>query len=137
MPERFENKIAAGLDKIATACRKRKQRAGEVERRVGRLLGTNPRAAGLFAVRAVQKADGFVEFTWLRREAWRQWAHNSEGCYLLRSNVTDWTPEELWSACIIQLAEAETAFRIHKSDWPVWHQERERVEAHILACFLG
>jgi hypothetical protein len=90
-------------------------------------------------VRVVQKADGFVDFTWVRREAWRQWAQNSEGCYLLRSNVTDWTPEELWRA-YIQLTEAEAAFRIHKSDLqlrPVWHQKRERVEAHILVCFLG
>jgi hypothetical protein len=80
-----------------------------------------------------------VEFTWLRREAWRQWARNSEGCYLLRSNVTDWTPQELWRA-YIQLTEAEAAFRIHKSDLqlrPVWHQKRNRVEAHILVCFLG
>jgi transposase len=139
MHERFEKKIAAGLEKIAEVCRKRKQKAGEVERRVGQLLGRNTRAAGLFEVRVAQKADGFVEFTWVRREAWRQWANNSEGCYLLRSNVTDWTPEELWRA-YIQLTEAEAAFRIHKSDLqlrPVWHQKRERVEAHILVCFLG
>lgn len=139
MHERFEKRIAAGLEKIAEACRKRKQKAGEVERRVGQLLGRNTRAAGLFEVRVAQKADGFVDFTWVRREAWRQWANNSEGCYLLRSNVTDWTPEELWRA-YIQLTEAEAAFRIHKSDLqlrPVWHQKRERVEAHILVCFLG
>ena len=32
------------------------------------------------------------------------------------------------------------AFRIHKSDLdlrPVWHQKQERVEAHILVCFLA
>ena len=34
----------------------------------------------------------------------------------------------------------EAAFRIHKSDLsirPVWHQKAERVQAHILVCFLG
>jgi hypothetical protein len=35
--------------------------------------------------------------------------------YLLRSNVHDWSDEELWKA-YIQLTEAESAFRIHKSD---------------------
>jgi len=53
--------------------------------------------------------------------------------------VTDWSPEELWRA-YIQLTEAEAAFRIHKSDLrlrPVWHQKQERVEAHILVCFLA
>ena len=57
---------------------------------------------------------------------------------MLRRNVTDWSPEELWRA-YIQLTEAEAAFRIHKFDLklrPVWHQKRERGEAHILACFL-
>jgi len=48
-------------------------------------------------------------------EAWREWARLSEGCYVLRSNVTDWSPEDLWRA-YIQLTEAEAAFHIHKSD---------------------
>jgi hypothetical protein len=58
---------------------------------------------------------------------------------MLRSNVTDWTPEELWKA-YIQLTEAEAAFRIQKSDLqirPVWHQRADRVQAHILVCFLA
>jgi hypothetical protein len=44
----------------------------------------------------------------------------------------------LWKA-YIQLTEAESAFRIHKSDLnlrPIWHQKKERVQAHILVCFL-
>jgi len=38
------------------------------------------------------------------------------------------------------LSEAEAAFRIHKTDLsirPIWHQKAERVEAHILVCFLA
>ena len=63
----------------------------------------------------------------------------SEGCYLLRSNVNDWSAEELWMA-YIQLTQAEAAFRITKSDLsirPIWHQRKERVQAHILVCFLA
>jgi len=33
----------------------------------------------------------------------------TEGCYLLRSNVTDWTAEDLWNT-YMQLTEAEAAF---------------------------
>ena len=58
---------------------------------------------------------------------------------MLRSNIRDWTPQELWKA-YIQLTEAEEAFRIHKSDLsirPIWHQKEERVRAHILVCFLA
>jgi transposase len=66
-------------------------------------------------------------------------ARLGESCYLLRSNVTDWSAEDLWRA-YIQVTEAEAAFRVHKSDLdlrPVWHQKQERLEAHLLACFLA
>ena len=63
----------------------------------------------------------------------------SEGCYILRSNVNDWTAEELWRA-YIHLTDAEAAFRIQKDELrlrPLWHQSAERVQAHILVCFLA
>jgi transposase len=138
MHDRFEKKIEEGLKKIGEACKKKKQKLGAIERRVGALLGSNTRAAGLFQVQVEPGADGYVEFRWTKNEAWREWAQRSEGCYMLRSNVADWSPEELWRA-YIQLTEAEEAFRIQKSDLrirPVWHQKQERVEAHILVSFL-
>ena len=138
MHDRFEKRIEEGLKQIGEACKKKRHRVGPIERRVEKLLGANTRAAGLFQVQAEAGADGYVDFHWTRNEAWREWEQRSEGCYLLRSNVTDWSPEELWRA-YIQLTEAEEAFRIQKSDLrirPVWHQKQERVEAHILVCFL-
>ena len=110
-----------------------------VAQRVGRLLGQNSRAAGLFHAEVKTSADGRATLHWKKIEQWRDWAALSEGCYLLRSNVTDWSDEELWKA-YIQLTEAEAAFRIHKSDLrlrPIWHQKEERVLAHILVCFLA
>ena len=53
--------------------------------------------------------------------------------------MTDWSAEDLWQA-YIQLTEAEAAFRIEKSDLrirPIWHQKKERVQAHLLVCFLA
>lgn len=138
MHERFEKRIAEGLQKIAAGCQKRKQKANGIERRVGRLLGKNTRAAKLFDVRVEEDGQGRAQLRWSKSEAWREWARLSEGCYVLRSNIADWSPEELWRA-YIQLTEAEAAFRIQKSDLqirPVWHQRRDRVEAHILVCFL-
>ena len=58
---------------------------------------------------------------------------------MLRTNITDWTPEALWRT-YIQLTEAEAAFRIQKSELsirPIWHQRETRVLAHILVCFLA
>ncbi len=63
----------------------------------------------------------------------------SAGCSLLRSNFNDCSGEDLFRANT-QLTEAEAAFKIHKSDLqirPVWHQKQERVQAHILVCFLA
>jgi hypothetical protein len=63
----------------------------------------------------------------------------SEGAYLLRSNITDWSDRQLWKA-YIQLTQAEAAFRIQKDQLdvrPIWHQREDRVQAHILVCFLA
>jgi hypothetical protein len=75
----------------------------------------------------------------MAQRIWDDWARWSEGCYVLRSNIPDWTLAELWRT-YIQLAEAEAAFRIQKSELalrPIWHQRADRVEAHILVCFLA
>jgi transposase len=139
MHERFEKRIEEGLVKITGSCSKRRQKSGAVERRVGRLLERNTRAACLFDVQVEVDAQGFTQLRWTKVESWREWARRSEGCYLLRSNVIDWTPEELWRA-YVQLTEAEAAFRVHKSDLqirPVWHHREHRVGAHILVCFLA
>jgi transposase len=139
MHERFEKRIEDGLAKIRASYGKRRQKSGSVERRVGRLLERNSRAARLFDVQVEVDAQGGTQLRWSKVESWREWARRSEGCYLLRSNVTDWTPEELWRA-YVQLTEAEAAFRVHKSDLqirPVWHHREHRVGAHILVCFLA
>jgi transposase len=137
--ERFEKRIEQGLAKLVESCRKRSQTVGTVERRVGRLLEANSRAAGLFRIEVVARKNGGAAVIWEKLEERRAWANLSEGCYLLRSNITDWEAEQLWQA-YIQLTEAEAAFRIQKGDLrirPIWHQKAERVQAHILVCFLA
>jgi len=139
MHGRFERRIEEGLRHLAARLeRTKKAERGAVERQVGRLLGQNSRAAGLFEVRVAEEAQG-LRVSWSKQEGWRRWSQLSEGCYVLRSNVLDWSAEELWWA-YIQLTEAEAAFRIHKSDLdlrPIWHQKEARVRAHILVCFLA
>lgn len=139
MHDRFERRIEQKLHAMAEACGQRKQNPLRVARHVGRLLGHNSRAAALFQVDVEADAQGFAHLRWTKREERRDWTTLSEGCYLLRSNVTDWSGEELWRA-YIQLTEAEEAFRLHKSDLvmrPIWHQKEQRVQAHILVCFLA
>jgi transposase len=139
MHARFERRIEEGLTRLREACLRRAHTAGAVERQVGRLLGQNTRAAGLFEVFVFADKEDRAMLVWDRLDQWREWADLTEGCYLLRSNITDWSAAELWQA-YIQLTQAEAAFRIHKSDLelrPIWHQRQDRVEAHILVCFLA
>jgi len=135
---RFEQRIEDRLKSMRSRCEKQNRNVQKVEREVGRLLGQNTRAAGLFDVEVKADAQGFAKLTWKKVTERTDWATLSAGCYLLRSNVKDWSDEDLWKA-YIQLTEAEAAFRIHKSDLsirPIWHQKEGRVLAHILVCFL-
>lgn len=139
MHRRFEQRIENELQKIEASCQRRKWKKEVIDRRVGSVMAKNSRAAGLFEVDVRQTADGRAMIRWEKKDAWRDWATLSDGCYLLRSNVKNWSSEDLWKA-YIQLTEAEAAFRIHKSDLrirPIWHQREDRVLAHILVCFLA
>ena len=139
MHEKFERRIEEGLAALAKLAEKRSMTAVQLAQRVGRLLGQNTRAAGAFKTEVTSDAQGKAVLQWEKVETWRNWARLSEGCYLLRSNVSDWTAPDLWRA-YMQLTEAEAAFHIHKSDLslrPVWHQKKERVQAHVLVCFLA
>ncbi len=81
-------------------------------------------------------AEGLLENA---NPRWGAWAALSEGCYLLRTNLTETDPATLWKR-YIQLTEAEWAFRISKDELeirPIWHHTEQRVLAHILVCFLA
>lgn len=136
---RFENQIEERLTAMTERCEKQHRAPQKVEREIGRLLQKNSRAAKLFEITVEKTEKGAAKIIWNKNEPHRDWASLSAGCYLLRSNVTDWSDQELWKA-YIQLTEAEAAFCIHKSDLkirPIWHQKQDRVAAHILVCFLA
>jgi len=143
MHERFCTRIEAGLDRMARriATSKRRLNPGVLERQIGRLLERHARAAARYSISIEDDHthDSGLRLAWTAHPEWDEWANLSEGTYILRSNVHQWTDEELWKT-YTQLTEAEAAFRIHKSDLairPIWHQKAERIKAHILVCFLG
>lgn len=145
MHERFEKRIEEGLQSLERRLDKAKKKPNrsQVERQIGRLLGRNSRAAGLFDIKVSEVerdgTSGFLKVTWTKKGAWRDWAQLSEGCYLLRTNLADWTAKDLWKT-YIQLTQAEAAFRTQKSELnlrPIWHHKEDRVQAHILFSFLA
>ena len=62
-----------------------------------------------------------------------------EGRYLLRSNMPERMPKELWEF-YLQLIQVEQAFKHLKGDLalrPIFHQKETRIEAHIFVAFLA
>ena len=144
MHERFARRIEDRLTRLGRRVEqaRRPLDVRTLERQVGPPARAEPargrRGTSSSLSRTPTRPAG-VRLEWHAQPEWDDWARWSEGCYVLRTNVTDWTPEELWRT-YIQLTEAEAAFRIQKSELairPVWHQRADRVQAHILVCFLA
>jgi hypothetical protein len=141
MLERQMERLRGHLIKLDASLRKRPAREiGAIERRIGRWLGRSTAAEVVFEVVVEKDADGRACGLTIRERTERlEWARLVQGAYLLRTNHPSEDPAQLWR-WYIQLTQAEAAFRTTKSDLhlrPIYHQTAERVEAHILVCFLA
>jgi transposase len=144
MHERFVERLETELKKLQAQAEKGRLRdAAVAHQRLGRLKERYWRASGAFEVEIASIPDAKgrtrLSITWSRNTKWSDWAALSEGCYMLRTNLTETDPAKLWK-WYIQLTEAEWAFRIQKDELeirPIWHQKEDRVKAHILVCFLA
>lgn len=141
MIELQRERLRVQLDKThATLQRRPGQDPGKIERRIGRWLGRFPAAERLLEVIVQRDAQGRACGLQITERAQRTaWARHAHGAYLLRTNCPEQDPAKLWH-WYMQLTQAEDAFRISKSDLslrPVFHQKTERVQAHILVCFLS
>jgi transposase len=141
MIERQRQRLRVQLDKTHMRLQRRPVKdAGKIERRIGRWLGRFPAAERLIEVTVERNVQGRACALKIVERAERTaWAEHAHGAYLLRTNCPEKDPVQLWR-WYMQLTQAEEAFRISKSDLslrPVFHQKTERVEAHILVCFLS
>ena len=144
MHERFIARLETGLKKMQAAAESgRLKDEATANQRLGRLKQQNWRASQAFEVTIKKLAEPCgkqrLEITWQRQAKFADWSQLSDGCYLLRSNLTGVDAATLWRR-YIQLTEAEWAFRITKDELlirPIWHHKEDRVKAHILVCFLA
>jgi len=143
MHQRFATRIEDGLASLDRRLRKARRPLdrGPLERQIGRLLQRNSRSAGRYLVSLIEDASlsAGVRLEWKIQAHWEDLQRHTEGAYVLRTNINDWSEDALWQT-YVQLTDAEAAFRIHKSDLsirPIWHQKKERVQAHIFVCFLA
>jgi transposase len=143
------------VEKLAKALEKMQERAKAPKRalrdrdgalmRVGRLMATFPNAARLFDIEISaypdpeQKGKNRLAINVRRKAELDEWAAQADGAYLLRTNLTGRSAEELWRT-YIGLTQIEDSFRIAKHDLglrPIFHHKQERTQAHIFVCFLS
>lgn len=148
MREKQRVSLEAKLNKLKEridADTRRLRNRSTAERRVGRLFQRYSRAARFFEVLIDEEDDPKhksgkrLVMTITQKNEGRQWAELSDGCYLLRTNLQNQDPKQLWKT-YIGLTQIEDSFRISKHDLglrPVFHQKEHRTQAHILVCFLA
>jgi len=141
MLQRQSDRLAEALGRIAAWLERRPQTDHEaVGRRIGRALGKYPAAAAIMRATVRRDAAGQACGLEIVSEVIAgQKAHRQKGAYLLRTNCDETDPALLWR-WYIQLTQTEAAFRTAKSDLglrPIFHQKEDRVQAHLLVCFLA
>lgn len=127
------------LTQLDATLRRRPGVPQAIERRVGKWMGRYTAAEPMFHVEVLVESGRAIGLRIREDEAKIEWARAAHGAYLLRTNCTEQDPRKLWR-WYIQLTEVEDAFRTSKSDLglrPVYHQREDRVQAHILVCFLA
>jgi transposase len=141
--QRFTARIQKGLESLQRRLAKAKKPVDltTVQRQIGRLLQRNQRGAAFFDIQCVadpQSPSG-LRVSWSCDTSTDHPDRRTEGCYLLRTTIQNWSAQDIWSL-YIQLVHVEDAFRIQKSQLeirPIFHHKQDRVRAHIFVCFLA
>jgi len=88
---------------------------------------------------AAEPETGAQKFSFTLRKDKLRVVRRREGRYLLRSNMPQRPPEQLWEF-YLQLVQVEQAFKHLKGDLmlrPLYHQKQSRIEAHIFVAFMA
>ncbi len=136
--ERLEKelgKLHAGLSKPRST-----KRLEKVWQRIGRLREKYPQASAHYQIQV--EADGkgkkAVAVSWERQPAGHSIATHA-GVYCLRTNVTGWDAQRLWSTYVL-LTDLEAVFRSLKSELglrPIYPWKPQRSEAHLFVTVLA
>ena len=129
------NKLNAGLDKKGTV-----KNYAKILERIGRLREKNSRVSPDYRieVKADDEKNNAIRIEW-QRELQSQQKDQHCGVYCLRTNIKDWSEEQLWTTYIM-LTEIEATFRSLKTDLglrPVFHHKEDRVTGHLFITLLA
>lgn len=136
--ELHEKRLKVDLEKLVKRVAKGGKRAEpkQILESIGRLKERYPRVARYYQMEYDPDAK---TFRYRLDEPKRDKAAKLDGSYLLKTDRTDLTEDEIWRIYIL-LTRAETAFRDMKGplgERPIWHHKQQRVETHIFLCVLA
>jgi len=129
------DKLNAGLDKKGTT-----KNYAKILERIGRLREKNSRVAQGYSIEVIADADknNAIRIEW-QRELQSDQKDQHCGVYCLRTNIPDWSEEQLWTTYTM-LTEIEATFRSLKTDLglrPVYHHKEDRVTGHLFITLLA
>jgi transposase len=139
---RFHGRLEAALDKLKAGLDKKGtiKNYAKILERIGRLREKNNRVAQDYRIEVIPDADknNAIRLEW-QREPHSAQQDSRCGIYCLRTNVKDWSEEQLWTTYLM-LTEIEATFRSLKTDLgmrPVYHQKQDRVTGHLFITLLA
>jgi transposase len=106
---------------------------------LGKLLGRAPRVQRFYQVELKDPAQLSAGLSWQRKEEARSQDEQLLGCYVLRTDRSELSAEQLWELYIL-LSRAEDGFAALKGPLglrPNYHQLEGRVDAHIFITVLA
>lgn len=129
------DKLNAGLDKKGTI-----KSYAKILERIGRLREKNSRVAQDYRIEVMadDEKNNAIRIEW-KRELKSEQKDQHCGVYCLRTNIPDWSEEQLWTTYIM-LTEIEATFRSLKTDLglrPVSHHKEDRVTGHLFITLLA
>jgi len=107
----------------------------KITKRIGKLEGQHTRIRRYYTIK-YNKSNGL---TWQRKDEKYNESGELFGCYVLRSNRTDFDSETLWHL-YMTLTKAEEGFKILKHNLglrPNHHQIEFRVEGHVFLTIIA
>lgn len=139
---RFHERLEAALTQLQAGLTQKGtvKNYAKILERIGRLREKNSRVAPDYQIDVTPDAayKNAVALTW-HRQAPSAEKDRHCGVYCLRSNIPDWSEEQLWTTYVM-LTEIEATFRSLKTELglrPVYHQKEQRVTGHLFITLLA
>lgn len=132
-----EARLSADLKRLSQRIANGRLKApAKINQAIGRLLERYPRVARYYDLAYDAERHQMTAAPDSER---RDKAAHLDGCYLLKTDRTDLSADEVWRTYSL-LTRVEAAFRSMKSplaERPIFHQREHRVDTHIFLCVLA